>query len=41
MSKAMCTSIGTVTQVSIKFVGTAKRKQEDGYEYRTSHKTYT
>jgi len=41
MSKVVSTSIGTVSYVSIKFVEKEQRKQEDGYKYRTSHKTYT
>ena len=39
MSRVMRTSIGTVTQVSIKFVEKEKGKQKDGCEYRTEHKT--
>ena len=40
MSRVKRTSIGTVTQVSIRFIEQEKRKQKDGYEYRTEHKTY-
>jgi len=35
----MRTSIGTVTEVSIKFVEKEERKQRGGYEFRTEHKT--
>jgi len=41
MSKVMSTLICSLSQVSIKFVGKKERKREDGYTYRTSHKTYT
>jgi len=37
----MSASRGAVSQVSIKFVEKEERKQEDGYKYRTLHKTYT
>ena len=30
MSRVMCTSIGGMTEVSIKFVETEERKQKDG-----------
>jgi len=39
MSMVMCTSIGTVTKVSHKFVEREESKQKVGYEYRTEHKT--
>ena len=39
MSRVMRTSVGTVTQVSMKFVEKEERKQKGGYEYRTEHKT--
>ena len=39
MSMVMCTSIGTVTKVSVKFVEKEERKQKGGYEFRTEHKT--
>jgi len=35
----MRTSIGTVTEVSIKFVEKESRNQKGGHEYRTEHKT--
>jgi len=35
----MCTTIGTVTQVSIKLIRKEERKQKGGYKYRTEHKT--
>jgi len=38
--RVMRTSIGTVTEVSIKFVEKEERKKKDGYKYRTEHKTY-
>ena len=37
--RVMRTSIGTVTQVSIKFVEKERRKQEGGQGYKTEHKT--
>jgi len=33
MSMVVCTSIGTVTKVSIKFVEREERKQKGSYEY--------
>ena len=39
MSKVTHTSIGTVTQVSIKFEEKNKGKQKGGYEYRAEPKT--
>jgi len=33
-------SIGTVTQVSMKFVETDEEKQKDGDKYRTEHKPH-
>ena len=39
MSRVMRTSIGTVTQVHIKFVEKEKRKPKGGSEFRTEHKT--
>jgi len=37
--RVMRTSIGTVTEVSIKLSGKEERKQKGGWEYRTKHKT--
>jgi len=39
MSRVMRTALGTVTQVSIKFVEKAETKQKGDSEYRTEHKT--
>jgi len=39
MSRVMRTSIGTVTQVSIKFVEKEERKQQGSHEYKTERKT--
>ena len=39
MGRVVRTSIGTVTQVTIKFVEEATNYQKGGYEYRTEHKT--
>jgi len=39
MSRVMLTSIGTVTEVSIKCVEKEERKQKGGQEYSTEHKT--
>ena len=40
MSRVMRTSIGTVTQVSIRCIEQERGKQKDGYGYRTEHKPY-
>ena len=40
-SRVVRTSIGTVTQVSIKFVEKGRRKQKGGYKYRSEHKTHS
>ena len=39
MSMVMCTSIGTVTKLCIKFIEREERKQKGGYEYTTEHRT--
>jgi len=39
MSRVVRTSIGTVTQGSIKFVEKEGKSQESGYELRTEHET--
>jgi len=39
MSKAMSTSIDTMTKVPIKFVEKEERKQKGGYKYKTAHTT--
>jgi len=41
MSMVMCTSIGNVTEVFIKFVEREERIRKGGYEDRTEHKTRT
>ena len=41
MSGVMLTSIGTVTWVSIKFIVKEERKEKDGDNWRTGHKTYS
>ena len=41
VSRVVCTSIGTVTQVTTKIVEKGTNKQKGSYEYRTEHKTRT
>jgi len=39
MGKVVCTSLGTVKKVSVKFAEKEEREQKGGYEFRTEHKT--
>ena len=39
MSRVISASIGTMTQVSIKFVEKGKGKEKSGYDYGPEHKT--